>query len=154
MAWCHQAWWHQANTWANVDLVLCHHMMSRGHNELNDQFTNSILKISHRIVLSRIPQGYIDDKSTLVHVMAWCHQICVSIWHMVSLGHNESCGAYYYHLIEDRTKLLQKKITIKKWLPYWGLNKMADIVLTIFSNSYSHLFIFLYWISNFIEVCH
>ena len=27
--------WHQAITWANVDPDLCHHMVSLGHNELN-----------------------------------------------------------------------------------------------------------------------
>ena len=31
MAWCHQA---PSHTWANVDLDLCHHKMSLGHNEL------------------------------------------------------------------------------------------------------------------------
>ena len=32
MAWCHQE--AQANTWANVDPDLCHHMASWGHDEL------------------------------------------------------------------------------------------------------------------------
>ena len=35
MAWCRQATKQQAITWANVDLDLCRHMVSLGHNELN-----------------------------------------------------------------------------------------------------------------------
>ena len=34
MAWCRQA---QAITWANVDPDLCRHMVSLGHNELNER---------------------------------------------------------------------------------------------------------------------
>ena len=30
--------------------------------------------ISYEIALRRMPQGFTDDKSTLVQVMAWCHQ--------------------------------------------------------------------------------
>ena len=32
-----QVWWQQAITWAGVDLVLCHHMVSLGCNELSNK---------------------------------------------------------------------------------------------------------------------
>ena len=85
---------------ANVDPDLCHHKVSLGHNELmchidwfpvNSLVPGRFLKkfryviflpilvtdgwdISIEIVLLWMSLHLTDDKSTLVQVMAWCHQ--------------------------------------------------------------------------------
>ena len=60
---------------------------------------NDIWNISCENACSEMPQGLIDDKSTLVQVMAWCHQATSLyqnqwwpryIWcHMASIGNNQ-----------------------------------------------------------------
>ena len=64
-------WWlgavrQQAITWANFDPDLSHHMASLGPNEL--KFTSTACEIT----LRWMPQNTLDNKSTLVEVMA-CH---------------------------------------------------------------------------------
>ena len=56
MAWC-LSWWHQAITWTNVELSL---VMFFG--------------IHLRILSQLVPWDLTDERSTLVHVMAWCRQ--------------------------------------------------------------------------------
>ena len=58
----------QAITWANVDLVLCRHMV--GHNELKCIFVNENLNLN-KISLKYNPMGLIDNMAALVQIMAW-----------------------------------------------------------------------------------
>ena len=89
-----------------VDPDLCHHMASLGHNKLThcplkdlDVILESVFfkpiyeLVSWAFYVKLIPQNPIDDKSTLVQVMAWYCQatshylnqlltkIYVAIWH-------------------------------------------------------------------------
>ena len=55
-------------------------------------FTNSYHEQTCKISLKLVLPNLIDDKSTLVQVMAWCRQAKVDpgvCHHMASLGHNE-----------------------------------------------------------------
>ena len=72
-----------------------------------------------QIVLRLMPQKPFDRKSTLVQVMAWCHQAQAITWanvdpdlchHMASWGHDE--------------------------LTHWGRDKMAAISQTTLSNAF------------------
>ena len=85
----------------------------KGFLTFNYNLVTDILNNSIRIVFRWMPQDHINNKSTLVQAMTWCHQPTSHylsllephpIYHMASLGHNELINA--------------RKLII--WTIYWG----------------------------------
>ena len=99
-------WWY--NRWCNMDRFYFFYSLDPGKFEWN--FRCVIVKqllviggwgISYEVALIWMSLGFADNQSSLVQVMAWCHQATSITWanvdpyhchHMVSLDQNESIG--------------------------------------------------------------
>ena len=62
-------------------VIICFNSLAPGRFQINFRkvifkltLVNGGWSISHEIALRRMPLGLTDDKSTLVQVIAWCHQ--------------------------------------------------------------------------------
>ena len=104
-----------------------------------------IIQITHNcslgthidIALWWVPQNLTKEKSTLVRVMAWCHQ----------------APNHYLNQCLPRS-VSPCDITRPQWVTHWGLNKMANILQTTFTNTFSFVeWKLLYFASNIPKVC-
>ena len=130
---------------------------------------NDTLSTPCKIVLIWVPQNPIDEKSTLVQVMAWCCQATshylsqywnrsMSPYHMASQGHNDLTGSFSIAGFKERwfkvhgnllfyfrTNEMGYQLEGEVKLTHWDSNKMANILQT-FCNAYSWMKMLEFWV--------
>ena len=102
-----------------------------------------IFRYSHDNALRWMPQDLTDDKSKLVHVMAWCHQATSHYLSQCWPRFRSPCGVTKSQWVKSTLKLFERRKQNKT--NTWAAIQIIDTYMYIFGNNYTSQF----WTNSF-----